>query len=82
VEQSKELHAFMIPASWETALNNAARPGETSICGTYIVKGPKNSGKSTFARTLMNRLLELYVDFVMLFLFDLTWFKLSTRSFS
>ncbi|KAJ3503551.1 hypothetical protein NLJ89_g8378 [Agrocybe chaxingu] len=28
--------------------------------GTYIIKGPKNSGKSTFARALTNRLLQSY----------------------
>ena len=75
MEQGKELRPFLIPTSWEVALNDAVRPDET---GSYIVKGPKNSGKSTFARTLVNRLLESCVDFAMFFLFALTPFKLST----
>jgi len=79
MEQGREVHPFMIPASWEVALNDTARRDET---GSYIVKGPKNSGKSTFARTLVNRLLESCVDSAMLFLFGLTWFKLSTCSVS
>ncbi|KIM42620.1 hypothetical protein M413DRAFT_10152 [Hebeloma cylindrosporum] len=57
MEQGKEVHPFTIPPSWEVALEGIARPDET---GSYIVKGPKNSGKSTFARTLVNRLLESY----------------------
>ena len=31
------------------------------VPGVYLVKGPKNSGKSMFAKTLLNRLLELCV---------------------
>lgn len=79
MEQGKEVHPFTMPASWEIALNDTVRPDKT---GCYIVKGPKNSGKSTFARTLVNRLLESCVEFPVLFLFGLTWFKLSTCSVS
>jgi len=64
MEQGKEVRPFIIPSSWEVALNDIACPEETR---SYIVKGPKNSGKSTFARTLVNRLLESYVDFAMLY---------------
>lgn len=31
--------------------------------GVYLIKGPKKSGKSTFARTLLNHLLTRYVSF-------------------
>ena len=64
------MHPFVVPSSWEIALNDIACPEDTR---SYIVKGPKNSGKSTFARTLVNRLLESYVDFPML---HFVWFNL------
>ncbi|KAF8969892.1 hypothetical protein BDZ97DRAFT_1793241 [Flammula alnicola] len=59
-QQTKELHAFSMPPSWSSALDDVCDPGNKPLCGTHIVKGSKNSGKSTFARTLMNRLLEYY----------------------
>ncbi len=34
---------------------------ETSQLESYLIKGPKNAGKSTFARTLLNTLLTRYV---------------------
>ncbi|PPQ88876.1 hypothetical protein CVT25_009111 [Psilocybe cyanescens] len=58
-QQSKECHAFWMPPSWSTALNDLS-PNDNMFSGTYIVKGPKNSGKSTFARTLTNHLLSIY----------------------
>ncbi|KAJ7180694.1 hypothetical protein C8R46DRAFT_590796 [Mycena filopes] len=53
---SKDIQSFVLSASWEVALNSVAdSPG-----GVYLVKGHKKSGKSTFARTLLNRLLDRY----------------------
>ncbi|KAH9483285.1 Polynucleotide 5'-hydroxyl-kinase GRC3 [Psilocybe cubensis] len=58
-QQSRECHAFWMPPSWSKALDMLS-PNDNMICGTYIIKGPKNSGKSTFARTLTNHLLSTY----------------------
>ncbi|CAA7268693.1 unnamed protein product [Cyclocybe aegerita] len=52
---TKDVSSFTIPGSWSAALD-----GISTRNGMYIVKGPKNSGKSTFARTLTNRLLQSY----------------------
>ncbi|KAK6992172.1 fungal-specific transcription factor domain-containing protein [Favolaschia claudopus] len=55
-EPSRDVQPFILPSSWETAFNSLS-PSDT---GVYLVKGHKNSGKSTFARTLLNRLLCRY----------------------
>ena len=54
--QAKDYEPFILPESWATALNNTSSTG-----GVYFVKGPQKTGKSTFARTLLNRLLVQYV---------------------
>ncbi|KAF9478424.1 hypothetical protein BDN70DRAFT_879948 [Pholiota conissans] len=59
-QPSKDLHAFLVPPTWSDALDAISNRTETIVAGTYIVKGPKNSGKSTFARMLVNRLLGSY----------------------
>ncbi|KAG6816001.1 hypothetical protein H0H87_009540 [Tephrocybe sp. NHM501043] len=55
--QTKDVQVFDMPASWQRVL--AFKPVEhpTSV---HLVKGPKRSGKSTFARTLVNSLLNRY----------------------
>ncbi|KAJ6581533.1 hypothetical protein B0H19DRAFT_929359 [Mycena capillaripes] len=53
---SKDIQPFILPATWEVALNSLSN----SPSGIYLIKGHKKSGKSTFARTLMNRLLCRY----------------------
>ncbi|KAJ7665412.1 hypothetical protein DFH06DRAFT_1470675 [Mycena polygramma] len=55
-QPSKEIQPFFLPDTWETALSSLS----DSATGIYLVKGHKNSGKSTFARTLLNRLLSRY----------------------
>ncbi|KAK7025270.1 polynucleotide 5'-hydroxyl-kinase GRC3, partial [Favolaschia claudopus] len=55
-EPSRDVQPFILPSSWETAFNSLS----SSDTGVYLVKGHKNSGKSTFARTLLNRLLCRY----------------------
>ncbi|KAK2465839.1 hypothetical protein APHAL10511_001480 [Amanita phalloides] len=52
--QEKDYEPYVLSKSWAYALDNMAPP---SSGGVYLVKGPKKSGKSTFARTLLNRLL-------------------------
>ncbi|EGO04216.1 hypothetical protein SERLA73DRAFT_118483 [Serpula lacrymans var. lacrymans S7.3] len=62
----KDVHPFVVPASWEMALGSVCPDptksldiaSETPV--VCIVKGPKKSGKSTFARTLLNRLLSTF----------------------
>ena len=56
--QAKDYEPYVLPKSWATALDNMSSP---STGGIYFVKGPKKTGKSTFARTLLNRLLVQYV---------------------
>ncbi|KAJ6591570.1 hypothetical protein DFH09DRAFT_907616 [Mycena vulgaris] len=55
-QPSKDIQLFILPATWETALDSLS----DSVNGVYFVKGHKKSGKSTFARTLLNRLLCRY----------------------
>ncbi|KAH7930345.1 hypothetical protein BV22DRAFT_1079330 [Leucogyrophana mollusca] len=58
---AKDTQPFILPESWSTALEGACQADNTSFePPTYLVKGPKKSGKSTFARTLLNRLLARY----------------------
>ncbi|KAF8630247.1 hypothetical protein AX15_003024 [Amanita polypyramis BW_CC] len=52
--QERHYESYIFPKSWMSALENISPP---SAGGIYFVKGPKKSGKSTFARTLLNRLL-------------------------
>ncbi|KAJ7155419.1 hypothetical protein C8R43DRAFT_1065992 [Mycena crocata] len=55
-QTSKDIQPFILPASWDIALNSLS----DSRHGVYLIKGHKKSGKSTFARTLLNRLLDRY----------------------
>ncbi|KAF8901520.1 hypothetical protein CPB84DRAFT_1777526 [Gymnopilus junonius] len=59
-QQNKEYCAMSLPPSWSSGLDQVLIPSSDMLCRSYIVKGPKNSGKSTFARTLTNRLLKSY----------------------
>lgn len=61
--QSDDLRPFMLPHSWEVALSSLLFPSAGSLGHDrqiFLVKGAKKSGKSTFSRTLLNRLLTLY----------------------
>ncbi|KAL0578674.1 Polynucleotide 5'-hydroxyl-kinase grc3, partial [Marasmius crinis-equi] len=52
VTETRGIHAFVHPSSWDSAF---------ALCEpeqVFIVKGVKKSGKSTFARTLLNHLLR------------------------
>ncbi|KAF8216526.1 hypothetical protein K438DRAFT_1558610 [Mycena galopus ATCC 62051] len=53
---SKDIQPFVLPPSWKIALNSML----DSASGIYLIKGHKKSGKSSFARTLLNRLLGRY----------------------
>ncbi|KAJ7765438.1 hypothetical protein DFH07DRAFT_810597 [Mycena maculata] len=53
---SKDIQPFILPPSWKVALNSVS----DSANGVFFIKGHKKSGKSTFARTLLNRLLCRY----------------------
>ncbi|KAI6099090.1 hypothetical protein F5141DRAFT_1219281 [Pisolithus sp. B1] len=61
---TKDMLPFTLPPSWETGLTYMDLPpnSRTDITLTPLcmVKGPKKSGKSTFSRTLLNRLLSRY----------------------
>jgi polynucleotide 5'-hydroxyl-kinase GRC3/NOL9 len=59
---TRDVQPFVLPASWSIALDAAAADPpslseDPTPLSVYVVKGPKKSGKSTFARTLLNRLL-------------------------
>ncbi|KAJ3889571.1 hypothetical protein GG344DRAFT_67021 [Lentinula edodes] len=68
--QSKYVSPLVIPASWEKALDEVStknldddhdHDSETERKhppNIYLIKGPKKVGKSSFARTLVNRLLS------------------------
>lgn len=61
-QSSRDAQVFCVPDSWDAALSavlSHAKAGDMKppVC---LVKGPKNAGKSTFARTLLNRLVTKY----------------------
>jgi len=62
VNQTHNAQPFYVPPSWEDAMSSVVSStsnDQNSIVlkpPVVIIKGPKNSGKSTFARTLLNRL--------------------------
>ncbi|TEB28533.1 hypothetical protein FA13DRAFT_1755845 [Coprinellus micaceus] len=62
--QSSDVAPFTLPPSWSEALGRCTSshqlPDTQDVCNVYLVKGPKNTGKSTFSRTLLNKLLETY----------------------
>ncbi|KAI0031540.1 hypothetical protein K488DRAFT_51871 [Vararia minispora EC-137] len=59
---SRDVQPFQLPSSWKLALDevDATAPVLASSPPAFFVKGPKNSGKSSFSRTLANRLLSRY----------------------
>ena len=59
------MHAFQVPPSWEATFSAAPFLSSDEAAGlpkphVLLVKGQKNSGKSTFARVLVNRLSSRY----------------------
>lgn len=68
----------MLSSSWEAALASIEElPGSgISTAPICLVKGPKKSGKSTLARTLVNRLLNRSV-FIRPYIWSLTLFHTS-----
>lgn len=59
------LYPYHLPDSWDAALSSAVPSRDSSEEVDYsrkvfFVKGAKKSGKSTFARTLLNRLTTKY----------------------
>ena len=59
------MHAFELPSSWEAAFSVSPFLSADEATGfpkshVLLVKGQKNSGKSTFARMLVNRLSSRY----------------------
>lgn len=62
-QAARGLRAFRLLPSWEVALSespfsSASETVDFSKLLILLVKGQKNSGKSTFARTLVNRLIS------------------------
>ncbi|KAG6915192.1 hypothetical protein DXG01_012788 [Tephrocybe rancida] len=55
--QTKDVQVFEVPISWKRALAIKTPDHPTPV---HFVRGPKRSGKSTFARTLVNSLLVRY----------------------
>ncbi|KAI0676648.1 hypothetical protein C8Q78DRAFT_987253 [Trametes maxima] len=60
--QTPDVSPLMVPPQWAAAVATVipTSGGENDKRPVYLVKGPKNSGKSTFARLLLNRLLSRY----------------------
>src|SRR4051794_18405076 len=58
IRQSRDTQSFILPLSWEKALSSIVSDYQGDLTHTStpicLVKGPKKSGKSTFARTLLN----------------------------
>jgi polynucleotide 5'-hydroxyl-kinase GRC3/NOL9 len=67
-QASRDIRAFQLPPSWEAVLSASPfSPSREAISLprplVLLVRGQKNSGKSTFARTLINRLCSRYVRY-------------------
>ncbi|KZV73603.1 hypothetical protein PENSPDRAFT_602671 [Peniophora sp. CONT] len=60
VRSSRDIQPFVMPSSWEDALQEVTSAEGSGAPPVYFVKGPKNSGKSTLARTMVNRLTARY----------------------
>ncbi|KAF4582699.1 Polynucleotide 5'-hydroxyl-kinase grc3 [Pleurotus pulmonarius] len=61
--QTRSLQPLTLLPSWNTALSSSEPPpssSSSSITGVFLVKGPKKTGKSTFAVTLLNKVLSQY----------------------
>ncbi|EMD31750.1 hypothetical protein CERSUDRAFT_144572 [Gelatoporia subvermispora B] len=61
----QDVAPMVVPPSWETAVANclpsdAGSMEQIHTRRVYLVKGPRNSGKSTFARMLLNNLTTRY----------------------
>ncbi|KAH9936896.1 uncharacterized protein BXZ73DRAFT_89349 [Epithele typhae] len=60
--RTPDVFPFVVPPSWEEAIGSVL-PGMAENCATsanrqvYLVKGPKNAGKSSFAKLAVNKLL-------------------------
>ncbi|KAK7470505.1 Polynucleotide 5'-hydroxyl-kinase grc3 [Stygiomarasmius scandens] len=60
---AKDIHPYLIPPSWDAAMKSFLSSGSEqspSEAPVYIVKGPKKSGKSSFAKMLLNKLVQKY----------------------
>ncbi|PBK72170.1 hypothetical protein ARMSODRAFT_987216 [Armillaria solidipes] len=57
--RTKHCEPFYVSPSWSSALSSVS-PIEADASEVYVVEGPKKTGKSTFARTLVNQLLDRY----------------------
>ncbi|KDQ65165.1 hypothetical protein JAAARDRAFT_202382 [Jaapia argillacea MUCL 33604] len=64
--QTRDTHPFLLPSTWDLEISSllsrlmaddGAKVMNPVVC---LVKGPKNSGKSGFARLLLNQLLSKY----------------------
>lgn len=68
--QSPRAQQFELSPSWERVLSRISGPSDTldgpdfiemaTIPSVILVRGPKRTGKSTFARVLCNRLTTTY----------------------
>jgi len=58
---AKDIHPYLIPPSWDAAMKSFSSSGSEqslSEAPMYVVKGPKKSGKSSFAKMLLNKLVQ------------------------
>ncbi|TFK66585.1 hypothetical protein BDN72DRAFT_771728 [Pluteus cervinus] len=67
VNPSRNIQPYIVPTSWERELQTAGLTLQTSLLEVsanssdiFLVKGPKKTGKSTFARLVLNLLLTRY----------------------
>ncbi|KAL4250974.1 Polynucleotide 5'-hydroxyl-kinase GRC3 [Abortiporus biennis] len=62
--ETHDIHGFSVSSSWKFALSSIPSVAEDQTTNyarqVYLVKGTKKTGKSTFARTLLNRLTTSY----------------------
>ncbi|KAG5649462.1 hypothetical protein H0H81_003675 [Sphagnurus paluster] len=57
--QTRDIQPFELSPSWSRAIASSTTADLTQA-SVHLIKGPKNSGKSSFARTLVNNLLKKY----------------------
>ena len=59
-----DTYSFVLPLSWSSVISSVLPEPDNEVVDlsrqVFIVKGAKKSGKSTFARTLLNNLTTRY----------------------
>ena len=62
---------IIFPKEWSEAVNSIVYDPTSSLLPIAFICGPKNSGKTTFSRLLLNDLLQRYTYFVFIYILQI-----------